>query len=188
MRYTPNYKAITHYYGEDGNIRKYYSDGSIEHSTESIKEVEEEMIKEAEERDENPAILKVLKKKRREAILTMPLVTAGLTITALVASKFSRFFAENFKYFEIGFLSGFLMDMPSNLKEIVKSTNAIQELKKYSIYLKMRKQMEYHQYDPALYEGTKVSEAPTINTIDDYSLRTVSKIAENLKLVKSYHK
>ena len=117
MRYTPNYKAITHYYGEDGNIKKHYSDGSIERSTESTKEVEEKMIKEAEERDENPAILKVLKKKRREAILTMPLVTAGITIAALVASKFSRFFSKNFKYFEIGFLSGFLMNMPSDLKK-----------------------------------------------------------------------
>ena len=64
---------------------------------------------------------------------------------------------------------------------VATSKKRLNELKKYHIYLENRIALEKYKGNVALYDGVKTKEELDIDTIDNFSLRKVKKIAKNLK-------
>lgn len=62
----------------------------------------------------------------------------------------------------------------------------IKELEKYDIYLSIMSKLE-NATDPNLFNGVKKQEEPlNINTLDNYSLKDIKKIRDNLKRSEKY--
>ena len=71
-------------------------------------------------------------------------------------------------------------------KQEEKFYEEVSELKKYEIYLDLKKKLEENN-DPNIFNGVKnKSKILNINTLDNYSLKDIKKIRENLKRSQSF--
>ena len=140
------------------------------------------MLEQAQERSESSALEKA--KAGRKKALREAVVQTGFTISTLVTASIT-----NLKGIRIitGVLAVFLA-----MTAIVETlgykidNDEIKELEKYDIYLSIRERLE-NITDPNLFNGVKKAKLPlNINTLDNYSLKDLQKIRDNLKRSEKY--
>lgn len=174
-------ELIYNYTINDNKIIITYLDGSSEEiplTRENEKELLNKMIEQAIERN-NSSALSLAKRERNwncfQGILTALMMCANGGIVSLsddiVANTFCGIACISAGLCTIGYGMSYKF-----------SKDEVEELKKYDIYLSIRKRLEASA--ELVFKGVKMQEALTINTLDNYSLKDIKKIRKNLEIIR----
>lgn len=172
--------AIAYYKRMDDKILVHYFNGNvvpIQYKEEIEKELIQEMICQAEERDKNISIetLKSVKKKNNLDLA----YEIGLGYSGVICSNFTEInYNVRLACAIISIASGlFALNKTAKLNEVSRQ---IEELEKYKLYLSMRKEIEGN-YNQETFNGIRFFDGNfNINTLDNYSLNEVKRIKKNL--------
>ena len=174
-------KTIRKYVVKNGKINIFYLDESVDIMPYTI---------ENEEKIQQMMILQALERKNSnidEAIAT-DATDFYNKLTANVLFDLASLFGVTFTSTEelhillncgIAFLAGITIN---NGIEYISNLKKLEELAKYDIFLKIR--LELDQYPQLLDRFKKLRKRLSINTIDNYSLKEIEKIRENLEILQ----
>ena len=174
-------KTIRKYVVKNGKINIFYLDESADIMPYTI---------ENEEKIQQMMILQALERKNSnidEAIAT-DATDFYNKLTANVLFDLASLFGVTFTSTEelhillncgIAFLAGITIN---NGIEYISNLKKLEELAKYDIFLKIR--LELDQYPQLLDRFKKLRKRLSINTIDNYSLKEIEKIRENLEILQ----
>lgn len=163
-----------------------YLDGStykIPFVEEDYKNILNKMLKQAIERNDN-IDFKKLEEFRNEAIV----YSIVFIIVVSILSGFSICLQDD-ENLEVLFLYGTIFGLGSVSTAICGGIGQkeLNELKKYSIYLNFKDNFEENCDDPNIFNGIKSKEKElNINTLDNFLLKDIRKINENLNKSKEY--
>ncbi len=167
-------KVIKRYEISNGYIIVTYLDGieqKYEYTRAKEIEIQNTMMKQAKERDESGLL-------EQTTIDDKKIKNASLTFAAVAAMGFiSGYMLNNEGLTIAGGVS--LMSSAIIGSKILDLHKKIQELKKYSLYLKNVDKIQ--ELSPSVYEGVEHTVGLNINTIDGFSLDDLNKIDENIK-------
>lgn len=174
-------KTIRKYVVKNGKINIFYLDESVDIMPYTI---------ENEEKIQQMMILQALERKNSnidEAIAT-DATDFYNKLTANVLFDLTSLFGVTFTSIEelhillncgIAFLAGITIN---NGIEYISNLKKLEELAKYDIFLTIR--LELDQYPQLLDRFKKLRKRLSINTIDNYSLKEIEKIRENLEILQ----
>jgi len=192
MKYGYNslYRIIEKYYLDDDKIIVQFLDGgniSYELSDENEKCIIRSMLKQAIERNEKTDMIYYKSLNNRNKICcilnwAIPTMFTGvfcLGIEELLFEEFLEALTGSAMFWMV-----YLYPFIKNKKKFSNFKEEVEELEKYSIYLDMKEELEYvlensNYHD--LFNGVKCSEQVlNINTLDNFSLKDIKKISNNL--------
>lgn len=182
-----NGELIQNYTIDDGKIKITFLDGTYYEMPLTIENeinLLNKMFKQAEDRSQSSALEDA--KKRKKRILLSNAV--GFFSVALLISTVSAIVLD-VPYTTsalLGINAGFGMAL-ADKGSYKHQKEEIEELEKYDIYLAMREVLEKNIANPILYnEIDKQHEGLNINTLDEYSLKDIKVIQNNLKRIEEY--
>lgn len=174
-------KTIRKYVVKNGKINIFYLDESADIMPYTI---------ENEEKIQQMMILQALERKNSNIDEAIATDTTDFynKLTANVLFDLASLFGVTFTSIEelhillncgIAFLAGITIN---NGIEYISNLKKLEELAKYDIFLKIR--LELDQYPQLLDRFKKLRKRLSINTIDNYSLKEIEKIRENLEILQ----
>ena len=174
-------EIVKEYKIEDDRIIVTLADGfeaSVPNDEEQLQKVQNHLQMQAETRDLHYSDM--MKRGRTIFIInalasTTECILAGFWLSELIKD------GGAFKAFLTGGLLYFSLSYVKNLKRVLDD---MEDIKKYRVFLKLSKSQEYIEVkdDPEIYKGVLgEGEELSLNTIDNYSLKEVSKIASNVR-------
>ncbi len=174
-------KTIRKYVVKNGKINIFYLDESVDIMPYTI---------ENEEKIQQMMILQALERKNSNIDETIATDATDFynKLTANVLFDLTSLFGVTFTSIEelhillncgIAFLAGITIN---NGIEYISNLKKLEELAKYDIFLTIR--LELDQYPQLLDRFKKLRKRLSINTIDNYSLKEIEKIRENLEILQ----
>ena len=174
-------KTIRKYVVKNGKINVFYLDESVDIMPYTI---------ENEEKIQQMMILQALERKNSNIDETIATDATDFynKLNANVLFDLASLFGVTFTSTEelhillncgIAFLAGITIN---NGIEYISNLKKLEELAKYDIFLKIR--LELDQYPQLLDRFKKLRKRLSINTIDNYSLKEIEKIRENLEILQ----
>ncbi len=178
-------KLIAHYKILNEKIYIEFLDKSfiqLPYNDENIKKIEDEMISQAEYRNERMPLDDIDAYQMKLINLTTVefCIMFGLSLLSSIDdSDFGTYFYGG----GVSLVTGMIL---SSLLFFHESAKKNKELEKYSIYLKIKENIEKNMENPNLYNKVKARELLSINSLDNFSLKEIKQIQTNLKSIEKY--
>lgn len=153
-------------------------------SKENEKKIIEEVLHQAEERNSyGPYIAKVKRKRLYHIVLLILFsVFAGYDIYDIVQMDSKE---KKLAYGLLAIANAIFIVV--NGVQVYLKSDELDEIKKYGIYLDIREKLETYKHDRNLFNKIKGRDSiPTINTLDDWSMKEMIQLKNNLKLCERY--
>ncbi len=181
-----NKDLIQNYEKQDNKIVITFLDGSnyeISLSKENEANLLNLMIEQAQDRSESDELY-LVQQRRKKILMSSVVYTVLNLININYANKTDSNFLRTFTSI-LCCITG--LCIVTDIFFCKFSNDEIKELKKYDIYLSIRKTLEKNITDPNLFKGVKSQQLElNINTLDDYSLSDIKKIQSNLRKIEKY--
>ena len=181
-----NKDLIQNYEKQDNKIVITFLDGpnyEISLSKENEANLLNLMIEQAQDRSESDELY-LVQQRRKKILMSSVVYTVLNLININYANKTDSNFLRTFTSI-LCCITG--LCIVTDIFFCKFSNDEIKELKKYDIYLSIRKTLEKNITDPNLFKGVKSQQLElNINTLDDYSLSDIKKIQSNLRKIEKY--
>ncbi len=164
----------------DNTIKITFLDGSsyiVPLTYENEQAILDKMLEQAQQRSESKALQNAIQKRR----IDFPLLVMKVSALMLNSANYSVANSKESKviYSVLGGLIAVTIAL--NGVEIKFTSNEINELKKYDIYLAIKEKLEKNEYNCNNFNGIKECLGTlNINTLDNYSLKEIRRIKANL--------
>lgn len=176
-------ELVSHYEISDDEIEVTFLDGSkanIPFTEENETKLLEYMIEQAEERRDNSKIYNVEGKLKRESIIDLSFYLPVIAVSVYAMSRALHYDVQSRLIYETVYATACFNFGLSLYSEEKKRYEKYSELEKYDIYLAIREKLEEAD-DIRVFNGVKMTDnVLNINTLDNYSVKDMKKIRENL--------